>query len=119
MQDRAVGRVLGLIVVLLLVTAAQAGAGGAGEGPGDFSLCRGGPSAALECTTNADCPGSTCVTTTFLPTLRRFCKGGPNAGGTCYSDDDCLPGRCTLAFAETQPTTIPAVLTLMVDDEET
>jgi hypothetical protein len=119
MTNRASGRLLGLTAVLLLVTAREVWAGGAGGGPGDFSLCRGGPSAALECTTNADCPGSTCVTTTFLPTLPRFCKGGPNAGGNCYSDDDCLPGRCTLAFEVTQPSTIPAILTLIVDDEET
>jgi hypothetical protein len=73
----------------------------------------------LECTTNADCPGSTCVTTTFLPTLPRLCESGPNEGGNCYSDADCLPGHCTLAFEGTQPATIPAILTLIVDDDET
>ena len=48
MKDHTVGGVLSLTVGLLVVTAPAVWAGGAGGGPGDFSLCRGGPSAALE-----------------------------------------------------------------------
>ncbi|MBI3250185.1 MAG: hypothetical protein HYZ50_27125 [Deltaproteobacteria bacterium] len=95
-----------------------AGVGKGGE-PQTFHVCEGGPSAGLECSIDDECPGSSCVETRILPDLPRVCKNGPHKGEACTDDANCGNGQCVIEFADSTPTTIRGVLTIMVDDDET
>jgi hypothetical protein len=91
-------------------------------------VCQSGPRAGLECLNQADCLNSQCVATTFLPDLSRVCKNGDKKGEACASDNDCplndacmencSYSKCVIAFEENTPL-IHAILTLIVDDDET
>jgi len=80
----------------------------------DGKLCRSGARASLECTIDADCPGSTCgtplgVSSSDACPVARVCVSGDSAklGKICVSDRTCdsTAGDDGICSANTQPTT--------------
>jgi len=55
-------------------------------------VCVAGPSAGLPCTSNANCPGSTCGAAGTCSSL--VCNGGTADGDACANDAGCPGGRC-------------------------
>lgn len=100
------------VIMLTLPSFTRAGAGGDGTNA-RWHVCQGGQNAGLECATNADCPQSKCIETTFLSDLH-FCKGGTDDGELCTSNADCNSHQCIFNF--TEDLALAATLTLIVDD---
>ncbi len=61
----------------------------------DKRICAGGANVGLTCTTNANCPTSTCI----LGRTPGVCAGGTNDGNACIETADCPMGVCALSDA--------------------
>jgi hypothetical protein len=65
--------------------------------------CNGGAMNGSDCSTDADCPDGTCVSTGDV-VLGQICDAGTNKGNDCVDDTDCPGGTCSGGVVVPTPT---------------
>lgn len=96
-----------LIVQMAMNSPARAGGAGPCDSETDQDcpfvpslVCQSGPNAGLNCLRDSDCLNSTCIATTFDPSLPRVCSSGAHKEQECTSDSNCPGSKCMIAFAK-------------------